>query len=168
MQVVIKKIIYIVAVIIGGFLAGYVSLTIFVSSGKTEVPDLKGKDIVQANQLLRERGLHIRIDGEEYSELPVATICKQTIPPYTKVKKGREVGVVISKGVRFSVLPDVTGMYLEEAEKILNEKSIPLEKVIYIYSDKYEKNTVIAQRPEPEEGGKSIKLIVSLGKKEDE
>ncbi|GAB6183833.1 PASTA domain-containing protein [Thermodesulfovibrio hydrogeniphilus] len=168
MQVIAKKILYIIAAIVGGFLAGYILLTIFVSSGKTEVPDLKGKDIVQANQMLREKGLHIRIDGEEYSELPSGTIYKQTIPPNTKVKKGREIGVIVSKGLRFSVLPDVTGMSLEEAEKILNDKSIPLEKIIYIYSEKYGKNTVIAQRPEPEEGGKSIKLIVSLGKKEAE
>ncbi len=162
-----KKILYIFAVIIGGFLSGYLFLSIFVSSGTTEIPDLRGKDIVQANQILKERGLYMRIDGEEYSDFPLGTISKQTIPPDTKVKKGREIGVIVSKGVRFPVLPDVVGLSLEEAEKILVEKGIPIERVIFIHSKKYEKNTVIAQRPEPDEGGKSIRLLVSLGEKEE-
>jgi serine/threonine-protein kinase len=163
-----KKIVYIPGLIIAGFITGYLSLTIFVSGGTTEVPDLTGKDIVQANQLLKERGLYIRIDGEEYSEVPVGTVSRQSYPPKSKVKKGREIGVVISKGLQFSSFPDVTGISYEEAEKLLNEKGIPIEKVIYINSEKYPEKIVIAQRPEPKESGKAIKLIVSLGKKEEE
>lgn len=163
-----KKLLYIAGIIMAGFLTGYFTLALFVSGGKTEVPDLKGKDIVQANQILKEKGLYIRIDGEEYSELPVGTVARQNPPSGTTVKKGREIGVIISKGLRFSVLPDVTGISYEEAEKILNEKGIPIEKVIYIHSEKYAEKTVIAQRPEPQEGGKAIRLIVSLGKGEDE
>lgn len=162
-----RKILYTFVAILAGFIAGYLSLTFFVSSGKIETPDLIGKDIVQANQILRENGLYMRIEGEEYSDLPSGTIYKQEPPPQTKIKKGREIGVIVSKGLRFSVLPDLTGMKLEDAERILNEKRIPLEKVIYINSPKYEPSIVIAQRPEPQEGGRSIKLIVSSGKKED-
>ncbi|WP_297212518.1 MULTISPECIES: PASTA domain-containing protein [Thermodesulfovibrio] len=161
-----RKIFYILLAIIGGFITGYLSLTVFVSSGKTETPDLMGKDIVQANQILKERGLYIRIDGEEYSEMQSGTICRQDPPPQTKVKKGREVGVIVSKGLKFSVLPDVTGMQLDEAEKLLTSKGIPVEKIIYV-SSKHEEKTVIAQRPEPQEGGKSVRLIVSSGKKEE-
>lgn len=161
-----KKFLYIAGAILGGFLAGYFSLTLFVSGGTTEVPDLRGKDIVQANQILKEKGLHIRIDGEEYSEAPVGTVSRQSPPAGTKIKKGREIGVIMSKGLRFTVLPDVRGLSYEEAEKILNEKGIPVEKVIKIHSEIYPENIVIAQRPEPEEGGKAIKLIVSLGRKE--
>lgn len=162
-----KKVLYIAGAMLAGFLAGYLSLTIFVSGGTTEVPDLRGKDIVQANQLLKEKGLYIRIDGEEYSEMPTGTVSRQSLPSGTKIKKGREVGVVMSKGLRFTVFPDVRGLSFEEVEKILNEKSIPIEKVIKIHSDKYPENTVIAQSPEPQEGGKAIKLIVSLGKEEE-
>ncbi|MGB9710533.1 MAG: PASTA domain-containing protein [Thermodesulfovibrio sp.] len=163
-----RRVLYIAGAIFGGFLAGYFSLTIFVSGGTIEVPDLRGKDIVQANQILKEKGLYIRIDGEEYSEIPAGTVSRQIPPAGTKVKKGREIGVVISKGLRFTTLPDVRGLSYEEAEKILNEKGIPVEKIIKIHSEMYPENTVIAQSPEPEEGGKAIKLIVSLGKNEDE
>lgn len=163
-----RRFLYIVGAVVLGFLSGYLSLTLIVSSGKVEVPDLKGKDIVQANQILKEKGLYIRIDGEEYSELPTGVVFKQTPPAGSIVKKGREIGVILSKGLKFSVMPDVTGMELEEAEKILTEKGIPIERIIYLHSDKYPEKTVIAQRPEPQEGGKSIKLIVSLGKKDEE
>lgn len=160
-----NKILYIAGAIVGGFLAGYLSLILFVSGGTTEVPDLRGKDIVQANQALKEKGLYIRIEGEEYSEMPVGTVSRQNPPGGTKIKKGREIGVIISKGLRFAVFPDVRGISYEEAEKILNEKGIPVEKIIKIHSEQYPENTVIAQAPEPQEGGKAIKLIVSLGKK---
>lgn len=162
-----KRFLYITAAIIAGFLMGYISLSLLVSGGSTEIPDLRGKDIVQANQMLKEKGLYIRIDGEEYADTPAGTVSRQSPPAGTKIKKGREIGVIISKGLRFLVLPDVRGITFEEAEKILNRMGIPLEKIIYIHSERYPENFVIAQRPEPEEGGKAIKLIISLGEKEE-
>lgn len=162
-----KKVLYVILALLLGFLSGYFFLTFLVSTGTTEVPDLKGKDIVNANQILREKGLHIRIDGHEYSELPPGTVSKQEPPPGTKIKSGREVGVIVSKGVKFAILPELRGLPLEEAEKLLRERGIPIEKVTYIHSDQYPERTIIAQRPEPEEGGKSIKLLVSKGRKED-
>ncbi|MCX7988738.1 MAG: PASTA domain-containing protein [Thermodesulfovibrio sp.] len=163
-----KKFLFIIALILVGFLSGYLLLTFIILSGKTEVPDLKGKDIVQANQILREKGLHIRIDGHEYSDSPVGTIFKQEPPAGIRVKSGREIGVVISKGMRFAFLPDVTGIPYEEAERKLKEIGIPIEKVIYINSEVYPELTVIAQRPEPDEGGQSIKLLVSKKQKEEQ
>ena len=163
----LKKFLYIIIAIIGGFLSGYLLLTFFVLGGTTEVPDLRGKDIVVANQILKEKGLYIRIEGHEYSEEPVGTVSKQNPPAGTKIKSGREIGVILSKGLRFSILPDVTGINYEEAEKILNEKGIPIEQIIYIHSKIYPEKTIIAQRPEPQEGGKSIKLLVSKGRRED-
>lgn len=161
------RFIYITGIIFAGFLAGYISLILLVSGGNTETPDLRGKDIVQANHILKEKGLYIRIDGEEYADTPAGTVSRQSPPPGTKIKKGREIGVIVSKGLRFSVLPDVRGITFEEAEKILNKMGIPVEKIIYIHSKRYPENFVIAQRPEPEEGGKAIKLIISLGEKEE-
>lgn len=163
-----KRVLYIIGAIFAGFLAGYFSLTLFVSGSTVEIPDLRGKDIVQANQILKEKGLYIRIDGEEYADVPVGTVSRQSLPAGTKIKKGREIGVIISKGAKFPFFPDVRGLSYEEAEKILNEKGIPIEKVIQIHSTKYPKNIVIAQSPEPHQGGKALKLIVSMGKKEEE
>lgn len=163
-----KKFFYILGVIFAGFISGYLLLSFVIQSGKVEVPDLKGKDIVQANQILKEKGLHIRIDGQEYSENPSGTIFKQEPPAGTKVKAGREIGVIVSKGLRFNLLPDVTGIPYEEAEKRLKEMGIPIEKVIYINSDTYPPLTVVAQRPEPNEGGQSIKLLVSKKQKEEQ
>ncbi|MCX8034423.1 MAG: PASTA domain-containing protein [Thermodesulfovibrio sp.] len=162
-----KKFLFVLGIIFAGFLSGYLLLTFIILSGKTDVPNLKGMDIVQANQILRERGLHIRIDGHEYSDNPSGTIFKQEPPAGTKIKSGREIGVVISKGMRFSFLPDVTEIPFEEAEKKLKEIGIPIEKVIYINSEIHPELTVIAQRPEPDEGGQSIKLLVSKKQKEE-
>lgn len=162
-----KKLLYMMLIILAGFLSGYFLLSYVILSGETTVPDLKGVDVVKANQLLRERGLHIRIDGQEYSEYSAGTIFKQEPPPGTKVKSGREIGVIVSKGTRFSFFPDVRGLTYEEAEKKLREMGIPIDKVIFINSDYYPDSTVVAQRPEPDEGGQSIKLIVSKKQKED-
>lgn len=162
-----KTFLYVLIVIFLGFFSGYFLLSLLISSGTVDVPDLIGKDIVTANQLLREKGLHIRIDGHEHSETPVGTVSKQEPPAGTKIKGGREISVIVSKGLKFSSLPEIRGLPLEEAERILRDRGVPIEKIIYISSEKYPDKTVIAQRPESQEGGKAIKLLVSKGRKED-
>lgn len=156
---------YIIALLIIGIASGHITFKLLSFSRTVTVPDLKGTGMMEANELLRSRGLYIRFEGEDYdSYVHQGGILRQDIPAGSTVKAGREIGIVLSKGPRVQYVPDVVGQPLDRAETLLGEKGIRITKVIYIHSDKTPRNTVVAQRPESNEGGGDLfSVIVSLG-----
>lgn len=165
----LKALICIIFLLILAFVSGHFTFKLL-SYGRTVImPDLRGMDINEAQRLLSTYKLYLRLDGEEFdSVVPQGLILKQDIPPGNKLKEGREVGVTISKGPRIKDVPNLVGKRLDEAEAILRERGLKLNKIIYVHSEKFEKNVIIAQRPEPvESGGNLFAIIVSLGDRKD-
>ncbi len=145
--------------------AGYVTFMILTSAKSIEVPHLKGKSLLEANEILSGMKLYLKIEGEQYDmEIPSGYILKQKIPAGEKIKEGRTIRVVISKGPHVRYMPDFTGIRLKDAEEMVAMQNINIKKVIYVHSDSIEKDIVISQRPAPEEKGeKELTLIVSSG-----
>ncbi len=165
----VKIPLYIVTLFIVGMVAGHLTFKILSLSNTVEVPDLKGKSVAEAVNVLQNNGLHLLSAAEDYdSDVPPGDIVSQDIPAASKVKEGRGIKVVVSRGPKVQYVPDVVGMKLEEAEAVLAGRSIRIAKVINVHSD-VDKNTIIAQRPESEEkGGENFRVIVSLGSFEEE
>jgi len=68
------------------------------------VPDVQGKSMIEANTILKNEGLYIRVEGEDYDPaVPEGFIVRQDIPSGNKVKEGREIKVIVSKGPRISM-----------------------------------------------------------------
>jgi beta-lactam-binding protein with PASTA domain len=157
--------IYIVIILVAGIASGHFTFKLLSFSKTVTVPDVKGKGMLEADEMLRRKGLYLRLEGEDYdSFIRQGSIVRQDIPPGGKVKAGREIGIVLSKGPRVQYVPDVVGQSLERAESLLHEKGVRIGKVIYIHSDKTPKNVILAQRPETSEGGGDIfSVLVSLG-----
>lgn len=165
MNKLVKIPLYIIAIFAIGMISGHFTFKVLSFSRTVTVPDLRGKGMVDANDMLRKKGLYIRLEGEDYdSYIPQGYIIRQDIPPKNSVKEGREIRVVLSKGPKVRYVPDVVGQPLEAAEAMLKEKGIRIGKVLYIHSDKIVKNIILAQRPETnEKGGDNFSVIVSLG-----
>ncbi len=151
-----------------GIAAGHLTVQLLSYSRTVDVPDLKGKGVRDAGDLLRGQGLYMRVKGEDYdSSVPEGSIMRQDEPPGNKVKQGREIGVILSKGPRVRYVPDVVGQSFEEAEALLRSRGVRIGKVLYVHSAYYPKGEVVAQRPEPNErGSDSLSMIVSLGEYE--
>src|SRR3972149_8656048 len=49
-----------------GLIFGFLTFKILSFSRTVEVPDLYGKSSVEASKLLREKGLNLKIEGEDY------------------------------------------------------------------------------------------------------
>lgn len=165
MKRLLKIALYAVGLFGVGIAAGYVTVLLLSFSRTVPVPDLKGKGVRDASDILRGKGLYMRVKGEDYdSFVPEGYIIRQDEPPGNTVKEGREIGVVLSRGPRVRLVPDVVGQTFDESEVLLRSRGIRIGKVIYLHSDKVPKDSVIAQRPEPnEKGSDSFSVIVSLG-----
>jgi serine/threonine-protein kinase len=152
-----------------GMLAGHLTFKLLSFSNTVEVPDLRGKSVAEAVNLLQKKGLHMLGVAEDFdSDVQAGSISRQDIPAASSVKEGRGIKVVVSRGPRVQYVPDIVGMKLEDAGALLFGRGIRIAKTIYVHSD-IEKNIIIAQRPESEEkGGDNFRVVVSLGSYEEE
>jgi len=165
MKNLIKIPVYIIILLGLGIVSGHLTFQLLSFSRTVIVPDLRGKEMMDADDILRNKGLHIRLEGEDYdAAVPQGNIIRQDIIPGSKVKEDREIGIVLSKGPKIQYVPDIVGQPLDRAEAILKYKGIQIGKILYVHSEKTSKNVVLAQRPETNESGSDVfSIIVSLG-----
>lgn len=160
-----KVLFYILSFILLGLIFGFLTFKILSFSRTVEVPDLYGKSSVDASKLLREKGLNLKIEGEDYdSSILPGHILKQDVPAKKKVKEGRGIKVILSKGPRVQSIPVLVTETLSNAEALLIQKGLKIAKVIRVHSNKIEKDRIIAQDPEPtEKVSDYITVLVSSG-----
>lgn len=151
--------------IVLGLVSGYLTFMVLSFSRTVAVPELKGKAVVEANEILSKSGLYLKVEGEDYDPvIPTGSIIRQDIPHGNKVKEQRGIKVVISKGSRVMYVPDLVGQTVEEAETAAKKSGLKTNRIIRVHSNTIEKDSVIAQRPIPEEAIKNnLSLVVSSG-----
>lgn len=102
--------------------AAYVGFSSFVRRGVTPVPDLSGLPVDEARALVADRGLELRHRSEEdrfAAEVPENHVLEQTPSAGSFAKRGGWVDVVLSRGERTVVMPDLRGKALPTAQVTL-------------------------------------------------
>lgn len=165
MKILLKGIAYFIIFSVTGIIIAYLTFFILSSTKNYEAPYLTGKNLLEANKLLADKNLYLKIDGEAYdADIPTGYILKQDIPPGKLIKEGRRIGVIISKGPKILYTPMLAGLLIDEAEVIVQQNNIKIDRIIKVHSDNVEINKIIAQDPNPEEqGAGGLSLIVSAG-----
>ena len=134
---------------------------------ETKVPNVLGKTLDEVKSVLDSAKLKTGRVAHEASRQPTNVVIKQSPEPNTAVPSGSAVDVTLSRGDYVQV-PDLLGMDLREAERILSRTGLARGRVTEKSSIKRE-GTVIRQDPEPDaevERGKSVDLEVATQKLE--
>jgi len=114
---------------------------------EVELPDVVDLDFYEAQRNLREIGLELeRIEESFHAVIDEGRIIEQVPPPYTQVKKGRMVGVVVSRGPEEVIIPDLTRLTTDQARTRLQEFGLTLGSITSRPDDAPE-GTVIDQGP---------------------
>lgn len=126
---------------------------LFVSGGEqlVTVPQLKGKNIVDAKLALERVGLKLGQVELVASNYPKDMIFDQQYVEGTKLKKGETIKIFVSSGQTEGTIevPDLIGKSLSEAQRILSENSLSVGKITYQISNTLLPNTVLDQYPVP-------------------
>jgi len=148
--------------------SAYLTLTRIIKSEDTVVvPDLLGKNVVYVLELLTDLGLNTKVKGSEYSaDVPENNVIFQEPEPGAEIKKGRDVRIIISKGAKSILMPNLNGLSLRQARIILEENSLRRGEISSTYSNTIRKDEIIAQIPS--QGtlitrGQGVDLLVSMG-----
>lgn len=162
---IVKIPLYIFAFTVAVLFFAYITFKLLSFSRTVDVPDLSGKSLVEVNELLSQKGLNLKIEGEDYdADVPAGHIIRQDLPFGSRVKEQRSIRVFVSKGTRAQSVPSVAGESLDKAEAVLLQNGLKVAKVIRVHSTSAEKDRVIAQKPAPgEKIAEKITLVVSSG-----
>ena len=131
------------------------------------IPDLTGKTVGQALQILSDQKLYIKKVGEQYNEnIPDGSIIFQEPLPGSVVKEGKVIKIIVSSGGQVIFVPHLVGRSLREAKILLRQAGLVLGEETGAYAEEIKRDFVMAQDPSPEEivaRGSMINLVVSLG-----
>ena len=150
-----------------GFLSAVTAIRLAIQGREVQVPNLVGRKTDEAERLLAQARLGLRVSDRTYSDLPADHILRQSPPPGTTVKAGQRVHVALSLGPRKVTTPLVEGKSLRAARVELLRAGLELGEVSSCHLPQ-ERDHVVQQDPRPETPGASprVNLLVSLGEPE--
>ncbi len=165
----IKSAVFIIWSLIGLALL-FLFLYAFVGLGvprEVVVPDLSGRSLEEARDLLQRNGLKIGDIVERESEtVPKGYIISTQPPVGSLVRKGRKINIIVSIGAPYVVLPDLRSLDEERARKLLEDMGLTVGDVSYVPDRILPFGQVISQSPPPNSRvakGTQVNLKVSLG-----
>ncbi len=132
---------------------------------QTEVPNLQGKSLAQAEKLLQDANLEVGQENAVASEEKKGRVLRQSETPGSLVDEGTEVDITYSGGPKTAVVPDVSSMNLTDATAALEERKFDVVPVEDNQSDE-RKNQVTRTDPGPGTElpqGSSVKVYYSTG-----
>jgi F0F1-type ATP synthase assembly protein I len=161
--------------LVGGLVIGLIivsgviySLLVGTKPNEVIVPDVTGMKLSQAQKILAERNLKLRVVRWEFSkEVPPEHIIRMESPePNQRVLEGREVRVVASQGAAKVIVPDLSGQSLQDALATIKNAKLRLGQRVDTYSETVSAGYVIGQQPPPSAEVPEetpINIIVSKG-----
>ena len=134
------------------------------------MPSLVGKLLSDAERELEAIDLHVRKLSEEFSDRFAALqVIWQSFEPGQEVPAGTTVDVIVSKGPRGLLVPNVVNSRLDDAvARIMGMDLRP--EIKEEWNDNVPQGTVFAQKPDPNtqvEKGSLVELMVSRGRRPD-
>lgn len=131
------------------------------------IPNVQNMSLDDAEKELRKAGFIIKFEEEYSADIEKNHVIYQTPAAGTNAKEGDIITIVLSRGPNQSLVPNIVGMSLSEAENVLKENKLLLGNIKQEYSDTFEKGIVIDQSPksgnEIGSEGSKVDVVISKG-----
>jgi beta-lactam-binding protein with PASTA domain len=134
------------------FLSAITAMRIAIHGRETTMPNLVGKNVGEAAQVLRSKGLLLRVADRVYSDVPINQIVRQTPPPGMLMKVSQQAHVVLSLGQRQLEIPSLEGNTLRVSRIQLLRSGLQVGEVSNVVLSDEPADTVVIQNPKPGKG----------------
>jgi beta-lactam-binding protein with PASTA domain len=150
------------------FLSAITAMRIAIHGRETTMPNLVGKNVNEASQSLRTKGLILRVADRVYSDVPINEVVRQTPPPGMLMKVSQQAHVVLSLGQRQLEIPSLEGNTLRVSRIQLLRAGLQVGEVSNLVLPDEPADTVVLQNPKPGKGAGTprVDFLVSSGPKE--
>ena len=131
-----------------------------------KMPDVVGLNYATAVKRLNDLGFHTITVKWEESDEPKDTVIAQSVPRYTEIDTTEEIVLTISKGpsVKKAVVPQVVGLPLKDAVKMLNDYGFTNITEEYVSSEKPENEVLHQSVDQGTEMDVNTKIILRVSK----
>src|SRR5271165_6680603 len=129
------------------FLSAITAMRIAIHGREVSMPNLVGKNVGEASQALRAKGLILRVADRVYSDLPINEVVRQTPSPGMLMKVSQQAHVVLSLGQRQLEIPALEGNSLRASRIELLRAGLQVGEVSAITTPEQPADTVMLQTP---------------------
>ena len=150
------------------FLSAITAMRVAIHGREVTMPNLVGKKVSEANQLLRSSGLVLRVADRIYSELPANVVVRQTPTAGLLMKVSQQAHVVVSLGQRQLTIPRLEGTTLRISRIEMLRAGLQIGEVSNISIANEPPDTVVMQNPKPGTGAATprVDVLVSQGERD--
>jgi eukaryotic-like serine/threonine-protein kinase len=150
------------------FLSAITAMRIAIHGREVTMPNLVGKNIGEANGMLRSRELVLRVADRVYSDQPINVVVRQTPPAGLLMKVSQQAHVVLSLGQRQLEIPLLEGNSLRVSRIELLRTGLQVGEVSSVTVPNVPADTVVMQNPRPGAGAATprVDMLVSQGARE--
>ncbi len=132
---------------------------------RVRVPGVEGLDVAQAKANLEDFRLEASVERTR-DEAPAGQVTSQDPEGGTRVERGFTVALTVSRGPAPSIVPELVGLTLDDAETALEDEGLVLGVPTEEPSDEFDDGIVSDQSPDAGdkvEEGSSVDVTVSSG-----
>jgi serine/threonine-protein kinase len=147
------------------FLSAITAMRIAIHGRETTMPNLVGKNVSEANSMLRTRGLVLRVADRVYSDAPINVVVRQTPTAGLLMKVSQQAHVVLSLGQRQLEIPLLERNSLRASRIELLRAGLQIGEVSEVTMPDEPVDTVVLQTPRPGAGAATprVDVLVSQG-----
>ncbi len=145
------------------FVFAAVGMRVALRAREVRVPALANRSVTDANRLLTDLGLDLRVDDSPRVDprVPAGHIVQQDPGPGQVARRHRSVRVWVSSGPRVTTVPRLVGETERTAQLRLDEQALTLGTVSHVEFAGIGDGFVVAQEPPPDEVGTRVSLLVN-------
>jgi eukaryotic-like serine/threonine-protein kinase len=148
------------------FLSAITAMRFAIQGREVVMPNVVGQKVMEAQQMLRGRGVGIQVEDRTYNPSPVDMVIRQTPPPGMKVKVGQSAHVIVSLGPQSATIPALIDLSLRAARIELLRSGLQVGEVSSAYLSGTGNEMVLQQDPAPGTSNVTsphVDLLVSRG-----
>ena len=167
---ILQGIFWIVLLVALGGAGGAAGLYVFRGGEGVFLPRVAGLDVIRALELLGEKGIPMQVTGRVFSDaVSMNHVVRQNPPGGRRIRKGRIVSLILSKGPRDATVPAVVGKNLTRADTLIRLEGLRVRLVERLYDPERPIDQVLGVWPGEGENirrGEGVVLVVSQGPRE--
>ena len=137
-----------IAVVLFLLVAGGVFYLFSSSKPDVIVADVNGKTVTEAKKVLEAQGFKVELENKVDPGVKPGLVLRMDPVAGFKRKEGATITLIVSASEKMIPVPKVVGLKLEQAEKLLSDKNLRIEKIEYKWEQTKPEDIILSQSPE--------------------